>query len=61
MVKSWKMFKERTLMQWHSLDSFRLNLDDEPTENDLDGKTSREKELVNAFEERISKMYAMIV
>lgn len=55
------MFKERTLMQWHSLDSFRLNLDDEPTENDLDGKTSREKELVNAFEERISKMYAMIV
>ena len=47
----------RTLMQWHSLESHFLsnfNLDDNPTENDLDEEPSREKRLVNAFKQSVS-------
>ena len=58
------MFKERTLMQWDSLESYFLpnfNLDDEPTENDIDEKPSREARLVNAFKQPVSKLYAIFV
>ena len=35
-----------------------FNLDDDPTENDPDEKPSREKRLVNAFKQSVSKLYA---
>ena len=38
-----------------------FNLDNDPTENDPDEKSSREKRLVNAFKQPVSKLYAMFV
>ena len=38
-----------------------FNLDDNPTENDPDEKPSREKRLVNAFKQPVSKLYVMFV
>ena len=55
---------ERTLIQWYPLKSYfmsNFNLDDDPTENDPDEKSSREKRLVNAFKQPVSKLYAMFV
>ena len=52
---------ERTLIQWYPLKSYfmsNFNLDDDPTENDPDEKPSREKRLVNAFKQSVSKLYA---
>ena len=49
-------------MQWDSLESYFLSnfdLDDEPTENNPDEKPSREKSLVNAFNQPASKQYSM--
>ena len=49
-------------MQWDSLESYFLSnfdLDDEPTENNPDEKPSREKSLVNAFKQPVSKQYSM--
>ena len=49
-------------MQWDSLESYFLSnfdLDDEPTENNPDEKPSREKSLVNAFKQPVSKLYSM--
>ena len=40
---------------------FNLNLDDDPTENDTDEKTNREKKLVNAFKQPFSKLHAMFI
>ena len=54
----------RTLMQWDSWESyflFNFNLDDDPAGNDPDEKPSREKWLVNAFKQPISKLYSMFV
>ena len=54
----------RTLIQWYPLKSYfmsNFNLDDDPTENDPDEKSSREKRLVNAFKQPVSKLYAMFV
>ena len=51
----------RTLIQWYPLKSYfmsNFNLDDDPTENDPDEKPSREKRLVNAFKQSVSKLYA---
>ena len=36
-------------------------MDDEPTENDPDEKPSREKKLVNAIKQTVSKLYTMFV
>ena len=58
MVKSWKMFGERTLMQWDSFESYFLpnfDLDDDPNENDPNEKPSRERRMVNAFRQIVSK------
>ena len=55
---------ERTLIQWYPLKSYfmsNFNLDDDPTENDPDEKSSREKRLINAFKQPVSKLYAMFV
>ena len=55
---------ERTLMTWDSLKSYFLSnfdLYDDPTENYPDEKISREKRLVNAFRQAVSKLYAMFV
>ena len=55
---------ERTLMQWDFLKSYFLSnfdLYDSPTENYPDEKNSREKRLVNAFRQPVSKLYAMFV
>ena len=55
---------ERTLIQWNPLKLYfmsNFNLDDNPTENDPDEKPSREKRLVNAFKQPVSKLYAMFV
>ena len=55
---------ERTLIQWYPLKSYfmsNFNLDDDPTENDPDEKPSREKRLVNAFKQPVSKLYVMSV
>ena len=38
-----------------------LNLDDDPTENDTNEKTNREKKLVNAFKQPVSKLHAMFI
>ena len=54
----------RTLMLWDSLESYFLSnfdLDDDPIENNPDGKPSRKKRLVNAFKQPVSKLYAMFV
>ena len=51
-------------MQWDSLESYFLSdfhLDDDPIENNPDEKPSREKRLVNAFKQPVSKLYAMFV
>ena len=37
------------------------DLDDNPNENDPDEKPSRERRLVNAFKQPVSKLYAMFV
>ena len=55
---------ERTMLQWDSLKLYfpsNFDLDDEPTENDLDEKPGREKKLVNAFKQLVSKLHAMFV
>ena len=36
-------------------------MDDQPTENDPDEKPSREKKLVNAIKQTVSKLYTMFV
>ena len=51
-------------MQWDSLKSYFLSnfdLDHEPIENEPDEKRSREKRLVNAFKQPVSKLYTMFV
>ena len=51
-------------MQWDSLKSYFLSnfdLDDDPTEKDPDEKNSREKRLVNAFKQPVSKLFSMFV
>ena len=51
-------------MQWNSLELYFLSnfdLDDDPTENDPDEKPGREKRLVNAIRQPVSKLYAMFV
>ena len=61
---SLEKYLERILMQWDSLKSFFLsnfNLDNDPTENDTDGKPSREKRLVNAFKQSVNDLYSMFV
>ena len=53
-----------TMMQWDSLKSYFLpnfDLDHDPTENNPDEKISREKRLVNAFKQTVSKQYAIFV
>ena len=55
---------ERTLMQWDSLESYFLSyfdLDDDPAEQDPNEKPSREKRLVKAFKDPVTKLYAMFV
>ena len=55
---------ERILMQWDFLESYfqsNFDLDDDPTENDPDEKPSREKRLVNAFKQPVSKLFIMFV
>ena len=55
---------ERTLMQWNSLQSYFLSdfdLNDDPIWSDPDEKPSREKRLVNAFKQSVSKMYVMFL
>ena len=55
---------ERTLMQWDSLESYFLSyfdLDADPAEQDPNEKPSREKRLVKAFKDPITKLYAMFV
>ena len=52
------------MIQWDSLESYfssNFNFDDDPTENNSDGKTSREKRLENTFSQPFSKLYAMLV
>ena len=61
---SLEKYLERILMQWDSLKSFFLsnfNLDNDPTENDTDGKPSREKRLVNTFKQSVNDLYSMFV
>ena len=51
-------------MQWDFLESYfqsNFDLDDDATENDPDEKPSREKRLVNAFKQPVSKLYIMFV
>ena len=51
-------------MQWDFLESYfqsNFDLDDDPTENDPDEKPSREKRLVNAFKQPVSKLFIMFV
>ena len=51
-------------MQWDSLKLyflFNFDLDDDPTENNPDEKISKEKRLVNAFKQSVSKLYSMFV
>ena len=51
-------------MHWDYLESCFLSnfdLDDDPPENDTDEKPSREKTLVNAFKQPVSKLYTMFV
>ena len=51
-------------MQWDSLELYFLSnfdLDDDPTENEPDEKPGREKRLVNAIRQPVSKLYAMFV
>ena len=51
-------------MQWEFLESyFKSNFDfgDDPIENDPDEKPSKEKRLVNAFKQPVSKLYIMFV
>ena len=55
---------ERTLMQWDSQELYFLSnfdLDNDPIENDPDEKTSREKRLVKAVKQPVSKLYVMFV
>ena len=40
---------------------FNFNLDDHPTEKDPDEKPCREKRLVNAFKQPVSKLCAMFI
>ena len=57
------MFRE-SIGEWGSLESYFLSnfdLDDKPTENVPDEKHSREKWLLNAFIQSVSKLYAMFV
>lgn len=57
-------FLQRTMIQWDSLESYfssNFNFDDDHTENNPDGKTSREKRLENTFSQPFSKLYAMLV
>ena len=51
-------------MQWEFLESyFKSNFDfgNDPIENDPDEKPSKEKRLVNAFKQPVSKLYIMFV
>ena len=51
-------------MQWDSLELYFLSnfdLDNDPIENDPDERTSREKRLVNAVKQPVSKLYVMFV
>ena len=51
-------------MQWNSLELYfpsNFDLDDGLTENDPDEKHGREKSMVNAFRQPVSKLYAMFV
>ena len=64
MDKSLKMFREKIdAMELLRIIFFLSNfdLDDETTENDTDEKPSREKRLVNAFKQSVSKLYAMFI
>ena len=58
---SLEKYLERILMQWGSYFLSNSNLDDDPTENDTDGKPSREKRLVNPFKQSVNKLYSMFV
>ena len=63
MVKSWKVIRENIDVM-DSLESYFLSnfdLDDNPAENHPDEKPSREKRLVNAVKQPVSKLYAMFV
>ena len=48
-------------MQWGSYFLSNFNLGDDPTENDTDGKPSREKRFVNPFKQSVNKLYSMFV
>ena len=51
-------------MQWDSLESYFLSnfdLDDDPSENNPNEKSSREKRMVNAFKQPVCKLYAMFI
>ena len=55
---------ERPLMQWDSLKFYFLSnfdLHDDPTGNDTDEKTNREKRLVNAFKQPVNQLCYMFV
>ena len=55
---------ERTMMQWDSLESYFLSnfdLDDDPIETNPDEKPSREKRLVNALKQPVSKLYVIFI
>ena len=50
---------ERDFLESYFLASF--DLDDDPTENDPDEESCREKRLENAFKQPLSKLYALFV
>ena len=56
---------ERTLKQWDSLESYFLSYfdlqDDPEAEDQTNDNTNREKRLVKAFKDPITKLYAMFV
>ena len=55
---------ERTLLRWDSLKSYfqsNFKLDDDPTQTESDQKPCREKRLVNAFKQPVSKLHVMSV
>ena len=53
----------RTLLQWGSLESYflsNLNFNNDSFVNNPHEKLSREKRLVNAFKQSVSKLYAIL-
>ena len=50
---------ERDFLESYFLASF--DLDDDPTENDPDEESCREKRLENSFKQPLSKLYALFV